>query len=260
MRSLDAFASLWNYFECMNSFSVLTYNVKFNSALPDVTKIISTHAPDVICLQEVMIGKKQSYRELFPGYNLAATSGSFYRIGKTYGQATFYKKDTFFQVGSRSVFLPKTYYEIALTLFTRKGPRTALLTDLVFRSNLQPISICNLHLTALVATNQARNKQLKEAFDELDLATDSEIDPVVILGDFNYPFRKKGLEKIMTAYGLKEATDNILYTQTSFMKMWKNKLKFDFVLYHALTHTETKLLNEFTTSDHYPILSSFQLS
>jgi exodeoxyribonuclease III len=240
----------------MSNFTILTYNVEFNKALEDVTKIIKDHSPDVICLQEVALGKKHSYTGQFAGYSLAATSNSFYKLGKTYGQANFYRTDKFYQIGSRGIFLPKTYYEVVLTALTRKGPRTALCTDLMFKDTMTPLSICNLHLTALVATNRARNKQLGEALDELELESDQ---PTVILGDFNYPFRKKGLEKMMSLYDLSEATSNLTYTQVDFLKVFKNKLKFDFVLYRSLSTAESTLLDTYTKSDHYPILTKFGL-
>jgi len=240
----------------MSKFSILTYNICLNRALSDVPNVLKEHAPEIVCLQEVTLGKKHSYQEYFPGYNLAATSNSFYRFGKTYGQATFYRKGIFYQTGSRSIILPKTYYELFLTMFTRKGPRTALCTDLVFKENERPLSVYNLHLTALMATNQARNRQLKETLDEVEFENS---DPVIILGDFNYPFRKKGLEKIMKEYLLEEATSNLTYTYMQFMKMMKNRMKFDFVLYKDLKLVKTTLLDSYKKSDHYPVLSAFEI-
>lgn len=239
----------------MDGFSTLTYNVCLNKALSDVPLIIKEYSPDIICLQEVAIGKKSTYVNLFPGYSLGATSNSFYRIGSTYGLATFYKNDVFYQTGSRSIVLPKTYYEIFLTAFTRKGPRTTLSTDLVFKDTDTALSVSNVHLTALVATNRARNKQLYETLEEIDMDPKS---PVIVLGDFNYPFRKKGLEKIIREHSLTEATSNLTYTYMQFMKIMKNKMKFDFVLYRSLKLKETILLENYRKSDHYPVISYFE--
>ncbi len=239
----------------MESFSTLTYNVCLNKALSDVPLIIKDHSPDIICLQEVAIGKKSTYANLLPGYSLGATSNSFYRIGSTYGLATFYKNSMFYQTGSRSIVLPKTYYEIFLTAFTRKGPRTTLSTDLMFKKTGTAISISNVHLTALVATNSARNKQLYETLEEIDMDQNS---PIIVLGDFNYPFRKKGLEKIIYEYNLAEATSNLTYTYMQFLKLMKNKMKFDFVLYRSLKLKETRLLESYRKSDHYPVISYFE--
>jgi mRNA deadenylase 3'-5' endonuclease subunit Ccr4 len=103
--------------QAAGSLSLVTYNVQFNKALPEVERIVKKYAPDVICLQEVNLGKRHLYEPLFPGYILAATSNSFYRMGKTFGLATFYRLDRFYQMGSKSIFLPRTYYELLLIYF-----------------------------------------------------------------------------------------------------------------------------------------------
>jgi endonuclease/exonuclease/phosphatase family metal-dependent hydrolase len=89
---------------------------------------------------------------------------------------------------------------------------------LVTRDTVRKISIYNLHLTALVATNKARNKQLRETFEDLELHTS---EAAIVLGDFNYPFRKRGLERISRAHGLSEATEGVLYTWKMNFLLWK---------------------------------------
>jgi endonuclease/exonuclease/phosphatase family metal-dependent hydrolase len=231
---------------------IVTYNVQFNRALPDVQKIVSKYAPDIVCLQEVNLGKKHLYEPLFPGYVLAATSNSFYRMGKTFGLATFYRKQNLALISSKCIFLPRTIYEMIVSLLTWRGPRTALRTDFFVNSCNKTLSIYNLHLTALVATNKARNKQLHETFEDLELHTD---DPSVVLGDFNYPFRKRSLEKIVRAYGLAEATSSVFFTWKMNFLRWKLRWKFDYVLYKN-TVCDSVRLDEYKTSDHFPILTT----
>lgn len=239
----------------MTSVSVLTYNVCFNKALSVMPQIIEKYKPDVICLQEVSLGKKHDYRDLLPGYTLGATSDSFYRIGKVYGLANFYRQDRFFQVGSRVVALPKTYYEVLLTLITQKGPRSVLCSDFVFKDDLQKrISVCNLHLTHFVATNEARKRQLHETFEQIDLDSGQ---LMIIMGDFNYGFRKRGLELLMEQYGLLEATSNLTYTER--VEFMRTNLKLDYILHSpSLRCVGTNRLEEYGgSSDHYPIMSTF---
>ncbi|MEI6327066.1 MAG: endonuclease/exonuclease/phosphatase family protein [Candidatus Roizmanbacteria bacterium] len=236
--------------------SLVTYNVQFNRALSEVGKIIKKYSPDVICLQEVNLGKRHLYEPLFPGYVLAATSNSFYRMGKTFGLATFYRSNRFYQMGSKSIFLPRTYYELCIALLTWRGPRTALRTDIVTRSTMHKISVYNLHLTALVATNKARNKQLRETFEDLELHTG---EAAIIMGDFNYPFRKRGLERIARSHGLTEASAGVLYTWKMNILWWKLRWKFDFVLSKNLIAERSQRLDEYRASDHFPVFTRFRL-
>jgi endonuclease/exonuclease/phosphatase (EEP) superfamily protein YafD len=158
-------------------------------------------------------------------------------------------------MGSKSIFLPRTYYELLVSLLTWRGPRTALRTDLVTRDTMRKISIYNLHLTALEATNKARNKQLRETFDDLELHTS---EAAIVLGDFNYPFRKRGLERISRSHGLSEATEGVLFTWKMNFLMWKLRWKFDFVLYKNIIADRSQRLDEYRASDHFPVLTRFK--
>lgn len=249
------------------SFSVLTYNLHFNQALDVVPQIIEKYKPDVLCLQEVAVDKAKFRDFVIPGYALAAASGSFYRLGRTYGQANFYRQDRLIPTESRSILLPKAYYEILITLLTRKGPRTALCSDFMIKGlRHHKVSVYNLHLTHLVATNGTRIKQLCETLDSID------IDPQqssVIAGDFNYLFRKRSLEEVIEKYHLNEATSNIVRTfraqpWSTFERLinyvFPVSLKFDYVLHtSSLRCVETLVMAEFDNSDHSPVLSRFEL-
>lgn len=245
------------------SFSILTYNVNFNKALVAMPQIIEKYKPDIICLQEVVVGKRGVDRVSFADYSLAASSGSFYKFGKTFGQATYYRLDKFTPLESGGVLLPKAWYEEIITLITKRNARTALFTEFVQKgARRNRLAVYNLHLTALQATNNARDKQLDEVLQHFGVSQDQS---VVVLGDFNYPFRRRSLERIIDEYNLSEATSEIVRTVGT--RLWRcvEKLmnyifpfgaKFDYVVYtQSLRCIETKVLEEYKISDHYPVLS-----
>lgn len=241
----------------MSPITVLTYNVFFNKALPVLPDIVRKYRPDIVCLQEVSLNRREEFRGFMPGYTLGATSDSFYRVGKVYGLANLYLQDRFYQVGSQIIPLPKSYYELFLSLFTRKGPRSVLGSTFVFKDALKAtFSVYNVHLTHYVATNAARNKQINEVFDTIERAED---EPIIILGDFNYPFLKRGLARLIDHYDLREATSRIAFTEYS--TLIRSNLKLDYILHSpTLVCMDTRRLDEYKgASDHYPILSTFDL-
>ncbi|OGK15339.1 hypothetical protein A2774_03335 [Candidatus Roizmanbacteria bacterium RIFCSPHIGHO2_01_FULL_39_12c] len=258
------------------AFSLLTYNVLYNKAFLQIEKILNKFKPDIICLQEVETsGKNLGRLEKF-GYKLADFSNSFITFGKIYGIATYFKPDKLKLIKSQSFYLPKSIYEMIITLkkILKGGskPRTILRTH--FLRNKKHVSIYNLHLS-LQGINRTRAKQLKIILEQ---SLESNDRPVIIIGDFNYlPYRRRGLENLMKNYGFKEATKKIYYTvrfperkfakytlfQELILKMirriFTKKVKIDYIFYKNLKLLNTKRINV-EYSDHYPVISSFQFT
>lgn len=235
-------------------FSILTYNLLFNQAVDDLKEVIASEKPDVIFFQEINTDEYNLKKIEKFGYKLADFSNSFLRFNKVYGVATFYNAQMFTLANSQSFNLPSSIYQlIHFVLKGKKNPRTVLKNEFKFKKNGTTITTYNIHLTP-VATNNLRIKQIKNTFSDLHITKKN---PVVLAGDFNFPYGRRKFEELIGAYGLKEATNNITYTlKKKILKLFHVKLKLDYVLYKNLEVVSNRMI-EVTHSDHFPILTVF---
>src|SRR3989344_4360614 len=132
------------------TFSLLTYNVLFNKAFLQIENILYKYKPDIVCLQEVDTSSNNLTRLEKFGYKLADYSNSFIQFGKIYGIATYFNPEKLKLIKSNSFNLPKSIYELIITLIRilRGGnkPRTILRTDFLLNKK-KSISIFNIHLS-----------------------------------------------------------------------------------------------------------------
>lgn len=236
-------------------FSVLTYNLLYNRATKQLKDVLAACQPDLIFFQEMITSDDYLHLIEDAGYRLADFSNSFIRrSGQIFGVATFYNAKVFKAVRSRSFDLPAGILE-ALIFILRKGeiPRTVLETEFVFKANKKKLVAYNIHLSA-AAMNSVRQRQIVNTFRELKL---DKKNPVIIAGDFNYPYKRKDFQDLINQHNLKEATKNLSFT-SHFLKIRPFKLKLDYILYKNLLPVETKRI-DIKLSDHYPIFSTFSL-
>ena len=237
-------------------FSILTYNILFNRAKDSILELSKQYHPDIICLQESEAKDEDQNRLEENGYYLADFSNSFIKFGRIFGLATYFNANTLSFSSSTNFNLPRSFYEtILLILRGNNNPRSVLKTDFVIREKNLKISVYNIHLT-LISSNGSRLKQLKETLS--DLTSDSKR-PTIITGDFNYPYGRKKFEKLISEYGLQEATNSLFYTiEHRIFWFLRIKFKLDYILFKNMKHVETKRI-QIRGSDHFPILSVFDL-
>jgi len=250
------------------NFSILTYNLLHNRAYARLGEILKIYKPDIILLQEVDTKEDNlAFLEKFD-YTLADYSNSFMYIDRVFGIATFYNKKKFHLTQSKPIWLSRGLFEF---IFDGLGKlRSILKTDFTCLSNNKKITLYNMHLTA-VGTNRVRINQIKQA---LKFCALEKMIPTIIAGDFNYPYRRKILEKLMNKYDLKEGTKNLTYTfspkkQASYIllnkiistivkKFYHDRYKLDYIYYKKLRLIKTVRIDA-NVSDHFPILSNFQI-
>jgi endonuclease/exonuclease/phosphatase (EEP) superfamily protein YafD len=239
------------------SFSLLSYNVLWNKAYVQIEQIIKEEKPDIICLQEIETAESNLKKFENSRFRLADYTNSFIKFARIFGLATFYNPEKFSFINSSAIKLPQSLYEIFLIILRGiNPPRTALKTDFLYKSQKKKISIYNLHLTALQATNTVRIKQLNEVLHEVKNGIKQS---VILAGDFNYPYGRKKFERLIRRYHLKEATNNLFYTlEYNFLNLFRYRAKTDYILYKHIKLLETKRI-PIRNSDHFPILSKFDL-
>ncbi|MGB2731533.1 MAG: endonuclease/exonuclease/phosphatase family protein, partial [Microgenomates group bacterium] len=170
--------------------------------------------------------------------------------------ATFYRASLFTLQRTKSFNLPSSVIQmITFLLKNRTNPRTVLRTDFIIKKNRIPVCTYNIHFSPN-ATNSLRIKQLNNTLSDLTVPKKS---PLIIAGDFNYPYGRRKLEDILSKHHLHEATNNIFYTsRQTFFKKFAIKLKLDYVFYRNLKLISNKRVEVFH-SDHFPILSKFEV-
>ncbi|MCL4374731.1 endonuclease/exonuclease/phosphatase family protein [Patescibacteria group bacterium] len=253
---------------------LLTYNVLFNQAFTRLGPVLKQYHPDLLCLQEVDTQDINLKLIEDYGYRLADYSNSFLKFGRIYGQATFYHRNSPVKfINSNALYLKKSVYELLSALVkTFKGDnssRTILETRFALPGGREKIIVYNLHLSNF-GLNGIRLKQLNQLLTKTRRLRGNPA--LIVTGDFNYPYGRKKLERLMQRYQLREATRNVNFTfkrikGTKYNPFicWGDKLisllgrknhKLDYIFYRGLNLRQTEKIN-IQLSDHYPILSRF---
>lgn len=258
--------------------SLLTYNTLFNNATNKIDLIIDKYHPDIVCLQEALTDDKNIKNIEKFGYKIADYSNSFVKFGQFFGVITFYNQKTIAYKNSSTLNLGTNLVEYFFYLFQvilgYNKPKTILRSDFIHRLTKKKVSVCNVHLY-VIGRNEDRIRHINNALKSINLSSK---EPLIIVGDFNYlPYKRKGLEKMMAKYGLREATANIrqtvkftldgkfekfnLFQRLSLFfinKFVTKQIKIDYCFYRGLKLKKTEKI-EAQFSDHYPILSTFKI-
>ncbi len=164
---------------------IISYNLKYHKAYGEIVRLANTYEPDLLCLQECFssdVQKKASY------LRIAAKTSK----GKL-GLAIYYRPDRFKVLETAAHPVKQSIIERYWNL---KSERPRLLV-VKFRDKASGNNfvVGNFHATEVTASNYTRREQIKTATSQLDdLAEGS---PALLIGDFNYPFFKRGMYKLL---------------------------------------------------------------
>jgi endonuclease/exonuclease/phosphatase family metal-dependent hydrolase len=219
-------------------FNIISYNLKYHKAYPEVTRLANTYDPDILCLQECFtkeLEKKASYLRLS---NKTSTG----RLGL----AIYYRTKRYKVKEKLSKPIKQSVFERA-----RRAQRQRLLiTRLYDKLNKQDIIVGCFHATEISASNHLRRQQIKMAMESLIELSDKA--PAILIGDFNYPFFKKGMHELLAQYNYSLGTGSGL-TFKSFY--YKGEIDFAAGVNFKDIRVETL---PFGLSDHAPIMAKVQ--
>lgn len=223
----------------MHSIDLMSYNLNYHAAYPELLALTKKHATDILCLQECYTN---DLSDDLAGLTLASktTTGEL-------GLAIYYNNDRFSVKTSTSIPICLSVYE---RIHTEDRERL-LIVELFDHINQQPFFIASFHATHLIATNHLRRKQVSEAFEILNSMHGKF--PVVLTGDFNYPFFHGKLKRtaLKFDYTLITTTEPTYYGR-------KFHGRFDMA---ATAQLEAKIKAlPFGLSDHSPILMRLNLT
>lgn len=240
---------------------IVSYNLWFNKAYPELLGIVQSQKPDVICLQEcypteleddldsltlagghryvhrLPIKHRQTKNRISPGV-----------LGGDVGMAIYYNP--------RRLELERMeHLELPLPWQERKGGRIVQAARFKVVATEKRFVVVNVHLSALLVPNGVRRRQILEVLEWI--VKHEKGNPVIFAGDFNYPVAPRGLRALMEKEGFVECGTHTP-KPTHVSKLVKGK--FDRIFISSdLTEREYTIL-PFGISDHAPVSAAIDFA
>ena len=161
------------------------------------------------------------------------------------GLAVYYRRDRFTAVSTTAFALKKSLHDRVLA----PAHERLLGTRLMDKDEDRELIVASFHAAPLTALNSLRRNQIRAAHLELRGLGDGL--PMLMVGDYNYPFFKENLSERVKQSGYDlSLSDTRTYTRYKFFKG-----HFDFVTSAGLEIDKVETLPR-GKSDHMPILVS----
>lgn len=212
-----------------------SYNLWKNNASHELEDLVSAHALDVLCLQEADSAKLPE--AIGPLHRSAVTERN--RLGL----AIYHRADEFSVTDSSTFTLPKSFHDHLMS----PGEDRLLAVKLHDTRDDSELVIASFHAAPLTTVNSARRRQIKLAHGFL-AGWAPEL-PMIMVGDYNYPWFRQGLARRMVSTGHEITfSDSHTYRRYRYIRG-----HFDFVTSLKVTIDSVASLPK-GASDHMPIL------
>lgn len=218
---------------------VVSYNLREHKAKGEILALATDYDIDVLCLQEA---DTNDIPDQLGDLTLAAATRN-----NRLGLAAYYRSSRYDLVGTSVYALKKSLHDYVMT----PGHERLLVVHLHDRRTGEDVLIGSFHAAPLSATNALRRKQVKAAHDLMRAIAPGV--PMLMVGDFNYPWFHQGLRKKVESEGfLLTRSDSPTYSGYKYVKG-----HFDFATSVDLKIDGVRTLPA-GASDHRPILVSAQ--
>jgi endonuclease/exonuclease/phosphatase (EEP) superfamily protein YafD len=212
-----------------------SYNLWKNTAAHELEALVADHSLDVLCLQECDTAKLPDRI----GPLVRTTSTEKNRLGL----AIFHRDGAFEAVETNTFTLPKSFHDHLMS----PGQDRLLAVRLRDRGDGSELVVASFHAAPLTTVNAARRRQIKLSHGFLaDWAPEI---PMLMVGDYNYPWFRGGLMKHMDRSGHAITfSDSHTYRRYRYIRG-----HFDFVTSLMMSIQSVATLPK-GASDHFPIL------
>ena len=214
---------------------VISYNLRENHAVGEIVDLVASNALDVLCLQEC---DSADLPEEVGELSLADSTKR-----NRLGLALYYRKARFTALKSGTFALKKSLHDRIMA----PAHERLLGTRLIDNEAKRELVVASFHAAPLTAMNSLRRNQIRAAHDELRVLGEGL--PALMVGDYNYPWFKKGLGEHVQENGY-ELTLSETRTYTRY-KVFRGH--FDFATSMGLRIDRVETLKQ-GLSDHMPIL------
>lgn len=214
---------------------ILSYNLWHHRAASELRGLAERHDADIVCVQEA---HADDLPRRLGDLELAATTST-----GLLGLGVYVRADRFAVTFHRAFRLKPGLHD----LFLLRETERLLAVRLVDRRTGGRTTVASFHAAPLTATNVLRRHQISAA--HMLLAEVGDGDPVVMIGDFNYPLFRSRLERVAALDGFSVSfSDEPTYRHAGSLAT-----HFDFLTSRGMRIDAVRTLPA-GASDHRPIL------
>lgn len=216
-----------------SNINIISYNLYHNNASSELEHLAEEYGVDIFCLQEA---DSNELPEKIGDLKIAGSTDK-----NRLDLVIYYNPQKFRLRETKAFVLERSAHDIIMSPSNQR----LLAARLISKATQKPLIVASFHGAPLTDINRKRKRQIREAHTVLREFGGDE--PTIMTGDYNYPFFKKNLEKIIGLQGYEMAlSDRFTYARAL-------PGRYDFVTYSDAIIKEVVTLPK-GASDHRPIL------